>query len=52
MLLPEGLMSTGFNPSANVGAAVRQDGRKPRQRGKGFDITAEDRGQVNDPPCE
>ncbi|PWW77876.1 hypothetical protein C7212DRAFT_276900 [Tuber magnatum] len=46
----EGLMNAGINPNADAGAGVRQDGRKRRKLGKGFDITAEDRRQVNDPP--
>ncbi|KAG0634172.1 hypothetical protein HOY80DRAFT_929091 [Tuber brumale] len=43
-------MSTSENPGADISASVRQGGRRSGKRGKGLDITAEDRHQVNDPP--
>ncbi|CUS15020.1 unnamed protein product [Tuber aestivum] len=50
MLLQEGIMDAGINPGTTIGVGARQDGRKPGKKGKGVDITAEDRSQVNDPP--
>ncbi|PWW77872.1 hypothetical protein C7212DRAFT_176264 [Tuber magnatum] len=46
----EGLANAGINPGTTIGVGVRQDGRKLGKKGKGVDITAEDRSKVNDPP--
>ncbi|KAG0634170.1 hypothetical protein HOY80DRAFT_929088 [Tuber brumale] len=50
MLPPERRMSTSTNLSADISASVFQEERKSAKKGKGLDITAEDRRQVNDPP--
>ncbi|CUS15022.1 unnamed protein product [Tuber aestivum] len=49
MLPQEGVTSAGINPGTTISVGARQDGGKPG-KGKGFDISAEDRSQVNDPP--
>ncbi|KAG0127850.1 hypothetical protein HOY82DRAFT_624186, partial [Tuber indicum] len=50
MLSQEDLMNASINTRTGICSGARQDGRKPGKREKGFDITAEDRRQVNDPP--
>ncbi|KAG0125682.1 hypothetical protein HOY82DRAFT_616203 [Tuber indicum] len=40
----------GTNPSPSITARVRQEGSKSGEKVTGLDITAEDSGQVNNPP--